>query len=230
MPPCGVRKTLRAFAILAFFDRCGNCAQPSSATGSGGGAIPSSARSVPLRIPPGAYVGAHHDAPAKRLPLEGKLSAKLTDEVFRAAARMPPAASFLCSCKEKRKRNTPGARWPRDPGGFKLRSLALAGFGPRCRAEGRLAGSAALAFARKPWRLAKSAEAAESPFCRRRKCRQAGRRGVGPYRAAAKPATPCRGRPPGRPAKTPRALREAPLRSRNHPPAYNRRQYLSAAI
>ena len=33
-PPCGARKTVRASLFLRFFDRCGNCALASSATGS----------------------------------------------------------------------------------------------------------------------------------------------------------------------------------------------------
>ena len=40
-PPCGARKTVRAFALLRFFDRCGNCKPPVSATGSGGLQFPS---------------------------------------------------------------------------------------------------------------------------------------------------------------------------------------------
>ena len=41
-PPCGSRKNLRAFAFLDFFDRCGNCATPSSAPGSGVPQFPTS--------------------------------------------------------------------------------------------------------------------------------------------------------------------------------------------
>ena len=41
-PPCGARKNVRGRRPLHFFDRCGNCVLPASATGSGRPQFPTS--------------------------------------------------------------------------------------------------------------------------------------------------------------------------------------------
>ena len=57
--PCGTRKTVRAFASLRFFDRCGNCAPPAPAPGSGGTQF--SPRPLPLQRPErGLQIGRAH--------------------------------------------------------------------------------------------------------------------------------------------------------------------------
>ena len=58
----------------------------------------------------------------------------------RPAARMPPAASFLCSCKEKRKRNTPG---PASPGTPEISNCARSRSLISGRADARKGGSLA---------------------------------------------------------------------------------------